>query len=140
MLRVFRQPSLFDSHAFDTIRDLLRIMGLIRAHRDRRAAIIAAIAVVAHGARLYHLDRRGISHPELFAPGIPLPAYTVEPQARHTFQDVIRDTLTGDIHPPAYYLAERVWTRLAGISLVALRLPSAPGNRSGRSPLRLCTP
>jgi uncharacterized membrane protein len=101
---------------------VLRLTG----HTSRRAAFsIAALTIAALGVRLYQLDRRTITHPELFAPGIPLPAYAVEPSPRHSLVEVLRGTLTGDIHPPAYYVGELAWTSIFGTRLFALRLPSA---------------
>lgn len=41
----------------------------------------------------------------------------------HGFFDVLRLT-RGDVHPPLYYLLLELWTRLAGHSPIALRLPS----------------
>jgi hypothetical protein len=87
--------------------------------------LIALVAVAALGMRLYQLDRRTITHPELFAPGIPLPAYALAPSPRYTLADVVQGTLTGDIHPPAFYIGELAWTSMFGTRLFALRLPSA---------------
>ena len=101
------------------------VLGLT-GHTSRRAAFyIAAVTIAALGVRLYQLDRRTITHPELFAPGIPLPAYAVEPNPRHSLMEVVRGTLTGDIHPPAYYIGGLAWTSIFGTRLFALRLPSA---------------
>jgi 4-amino-4-deoxy-L-arabinose transferase-like glycosyltransferase len=106
-------------------RALDRVLGLTSPSSRQGALLIGAVALVALGVRLYQLDRRTITHPELFAPGIPLPAYTVEPDPRYTVTDVVRGTLTGDIHPPAYYLGELGWTSIFGTRLFVLRLPSA---------------
>jgi Dolichyl-phosphate-mannose-protein mannosyltransferase len=86
--------------------------------------ILAAAAIVAFGVRAYHLDRRTITHPEVFAPGIPLPSFVTFPSERLTARDVLRGSLDGDIHPPGYYLVELAWTSMAGATLFALRLPS----------------
>ena len=88
------------------------------------ALLVAALTLLALGVRLYDLDRRTLTHPEVFAPGIALPAYVVEPSPRLTIQDVLHGSLTGDIHPPAFYLIELGWTSAFGTKLFAIRLPS----------------
>jgi uncharacterized membrane protein len=72
--------------------------------------------------RLYHLDAATLSHPEVWLPGIPLPAWVTMPRQRLDARDIV---LMADIHPPGYHLAMLGWERFFGISVESLRLPSA---------------
>jgi 4-amino-4-deoxy-L-arabinose transferase-like glycosyltransferase len=93
-----------------------------------RGPYIAALAiVVAFGGwlRISDLDRRSVTHPELYVPGIPLPAGVSVPAERVSVQQVLTGTFSSDTHPPGYYLFMFPWTRAFGASLRAIRLPSA---------------
>jgi hypothetical protein len=93
---------------------------------NAKPIVLLFLALIA-GAwlRLYHLDARSITHPEMYVPGIPLPAVISEPAERMTIGSILTGTFSSDTHPPGYYLAMFPWTRLFGTSLLAIRLPSA---------------
>ncbi|WP_347311989.1 glycosyltransferase family 39 protein [Defluviimonas sp. SAOS-178_SWC] len=87
---------------------------------------VALIAVAASLLlRLYGLDLRSISHPEVYVPGIPLPPDISVPPARLTFGDVVWMHFHDEPHPMGWYVAMFGWTRIAGVSEWALRFPSA---------------
>jgi uncharacterized membrane protein len=75
--------------------------------------------------RLSGLGARSVTHPEMYVPGIPLPAGISEPAERLTLTQVITGTLSSDTHPPGYYILMLPWTRVFGTSLQSMRLPSA---------------
>lgn len=92
-----------------------------------RATLVAvAVAVaVAFALRLHDLDLRSISHPEVYVPGIPLPPGISVPPPRLTFGEVISMHFHDEPHPMGWYVAMFGWTRIAGVSEWALRLPGA---------------
>lgn len=89
------------------------------------AGIAIAAAALGLALRLHDLDLRSISHPEVYVPGIPLPAGHSVPPPRHTWAETLWMHFHDEPHPMGWYLAMFVWTRLAGVSEWALRLPSA---------------
>ena len=95
--------------------------------RDGRAwAWVLLGAVVASAVlRLEGLGAGGMTHPEVYIPGIPLPPGISEPPPRLTFLDALHWHFHDDPHPVAYYLAMFGWSSAFGISPEALRLPAA---------------
>ena len=96
----------------------------------RRVLWISTVLVFASlvgGAwlRLSGLEARSITHPEMYVPNIPLPEGLSEPAQRTTAAKILTGTFSSDTHPPGYYLLMLPWTRAAGTSLQAIRLPSA---------------
>ncbi len=94
---------------------------------DRRIWMGVLLLAVVAGAilRLRGLDHQGITHPEVYIPGIPLPAEISEPPPRLTFLDALRWHFHDEPHPVGYYMAMFGWSSLFGVSPVALRLPAA---------------
>lgn len=86
---------------------------------------IVALTAAAAWLRIAHLDRNSITHPEMYVPGIHLPEGLSEPHERLTLPQVITGTFSADTHPPGYYVMMWAWTKVAGSSLTAIRLPSA---------------
>jgi uncharacterized membrane protein len=74
--------------------------------------------------RLYSVERKSISHPEMYVPRIVLPEGVSEPRQRLTLPSVLTGTFSSDTHPPGYYVMMYFWTKLFGTSLFAIRLPS----------------
>ena len=88
--------------------------------------LLVALGVLLGGwLRLATLDQRSITHPEMYVPNIRMPAGISEPAERLNIGSVISGTFSSDTHPPGYYLAMFPWTKVAGTSLRAIRLPSA---------------
>lgn len=65
------------------------------------------------------LERKSITHPEMYVPGIHLADGVSEPAERTTLRRVITGTFSSDTHPPGYYLLMFPWTRVAGASVAA---------------------
>ncbi|MCW5960582.1 MAG: glycosyltransferase family 39 protein [Pyrinomonadaceae bacterium] len=88
--------------------------------------MIVLVCVITLGAflRFDSLDSKTLSHPEVYVPGIELPENISEPPPRNTTVPLIWFHFHGEPHPPAYYFVMFVWTKVAGTSLSALRLPS----------------
>src|SRR5215469_14148132 len=86
---------------------------------------VAIVILLGAGLRLSTLDKRSITHPEMYVPGIRLPAGISEPAERLTITSILTGTFSSDTHPPGYYLVMFPWTRVVGTSLRAIRLPSA---------------
>jgi len=100
---------------------------MLESARQKRIAVLIVCLSVAAGAwlRLSGLDTRGISHPEMYVPGILLPEGISEPAQRTTVTQVLTGTFSSDTHPPGYYLFMFPWTKALGTSLAAIRVPSA---------------
>ncbi len=84
-------------------------------------AVLAAGLIV----RLVGLDSRGMFHSEVWIPGLDLPPGVSSPPPRHGFLETAVWHFRFEPHPFGYYLAMLAWTKVAGTSLWALRLPAA---------------
>ncbi|MBI5281581.1 MAG: glycosyltransferase family 39 protein [Candidatus Solibacter usitatus] len=80
---------------------------------------------VAAALRVSAIGERSLSHPEMYVPGLPLPAGLSDPPPRHEFWPLVRDVVATDTHPPGYYAMMWPVIRLAGASEWSMRLPSA---------------
>jgi hypothetical protein len=89
--------------------------------------LLLLLATVALGAglRLEGLERVGLTHAEVYAPNLAMPAWVSAPPPRQGLRDTLLGTLDHDNHPPGYYAALWAWTRSFGTGLATLRLPSA---------------
>jgi 4-amino-4-deoxy-L-arabinose transferase-like glycosyltransferase len=87
--------------------------------------MLALIVLVGAGVRFFGLERRTISHPEIYVPGMDLPWELSEPRPRFTLGEVIKVSIYGETHPPGYYMMMVPWTKALGTSPFAIRLPSA---------------
>lgn len=99
------------------------------AGRTRRSfdfwTLILLTALVAGSLlRFWHLTVPGLSHPEIYVPGIDLLPGISEPPARHGFWETLSWHFHDEPHPVGWYMAMWVWTSIAGTSEFALRLPS----------------
>lgn len=83
------------------------------------------LTVAGLALRLYGLGLRGITHPEIYVPGIDLPAGISEPPPRHHFLETLAFHFHLEPHPLGWYLAMLGWTDLTGTSEWWMRLPSA---------------
>ena len=86
---------------------------------------LSLIIVVAFGLRIGDLGARSITHPEMYVPGIHMPAGISEPHERLTLPQVITGTFSSDTHPPGYYVLMWGWTKLFGAGIWSIRLPAA---------------
>lgn len=82
--------------------------------------------IIAGGAflRLNNLGDKSISHPEVYVPGINLPADISEPPPRTTIVPLLYFHFLSEPHPPAYYFFMFGWTKIFGTSLESIRFPS----------------
>lgn len=87
-----------------------------RAPARWQAVVYGLIALVACTTAFVGLSASSLWIDELFT------VYTIHHHGG--FGEVFRRALT-DVHPPLYYFFMYAWTRLAGLSEIALRLPSA---------------
>ena len=92
-----------------------------------RAWLVALVVVLAVGAlvRLTGLEVKGISHPEVYIPGLDLPASISEPPPRHGLVETAVYHFRTENHPVGYYLAMWLWTQIFGASLLSIRAPEA---------------
>ncbi|MFX0212342.1 MAG: glycosyltransferase family 39 protein, partial [Candidatus Hodarchaeota archaeon] len=95
-------------------------------YQRKSKIIIGLILLVVLGGmlRIYDLDKSTITHPEIYVPGIELPADISAPDPRFTFSRILTTVIACESHPPGYYWFMLVWTKLFGTSIIALRLPS----------------
>lgn len=87
-----------------------------RAPASWQAVVYGLIALAACGGAFIGLSASSLWIDELFS------VYVIHHHGG--FGEVFRRALT-DVHPPLYYFAMYAWTRVAGFSEAALRLPSA---------------
>lgn len=85
---------------------------------------LLVILIVAAGIRLVGIEARGMTHVEVYVPGLHLPESISEPPPRHTFGQVLSFHFHDEPHPQAYYFAMYAWTQTFGTSLISIRLPS----------------
>lgn len=92
-----------------------------------RPWILALIFILAVAAalRLWGLDARGMSHPELYTPGLDLPEGLSDPPPRHGLAETAGYHFFWEPHPFGYYLLKWAWVKLTGTSLFLIRLPEA---------------
>ncbi len=86
---------------------------------------IGLLVILGAYLRLYDLDGRSISHPEMWVPGIQMPEELSQPRQRLTLSKVLTGTFSSDTHPPGYYVLMWIWTKFLGASIWSIRLPSA---------------
>lgn len=86
------------------------------------AALFLALLSVALG--LEGIERRGMTHVEVYVPGIELPAEISEPPPRIGLMETVMWHFHSEPHPQGYYFLMWGWTKVFGTSLTALRLPS----------------
>jgi hypothetical protein len=86
---------------------------------------LVLLVVVGAILRLWGLDSKTISHPEVHIPGIPLPAEISAPPPRLDLATLLEWNFYTEPHPIGYYVGMFGWTTVFGTSLTALRLPSA---------------
>jgi 4-amino-4-deoxy-L-arabinose transferase-like glycosyltransferase len=99
-------------------------MGTAKSANWLTGGLLALIVLVGAGVRCFGLDRRTISHPEIYVPGIDLPWEMSEPRPRFTLAEVIKVSIYGETHPPGYYMMMVPWTKALGTSPFVIRLPS----------------
>ena len=85
------------------------------------AALLAAIAI---SMAFEGIERRGMSHVEVYVPNIELPADISEPPQRTDLGELVWWHWHLEPHPQGYYMSMWAWTKAFGTSLVALRTPS----------------
>lgn len=84
---------------------------------------VLALAVVCMGLGLEGIDRRGMSHVEVYVPNISLPEGISEPPPRSGIAETAWWHWHIEPHPQGYYFGMWAWTKAFGTSLVSLRLP-----------------
>lgn len=93
-------------------------------YRHRLILCLAVLTAAGLALRLYGLDLRGITHPEIYVPGIDLPAGISEPPPRHLFLETLAFHFHLEPHPLGWYVAMLGWTDMFGTSEWWMRLPS----------------
>ena len=87
--------------------------------------ILSGLVVLGLALRLWGIDLRGITHPEVYVPGIALIDGISEPPPRLDFGFALWWHFHDEPHPIGWYLAMMGWTEIFGTSHIALRMPSA---------------
>jgi len=87
-------------------------------------AVLFLILLIAFLLRMEGIDLRGMSHVEVYIPGISLPPLISEPPPRYDFFTMLSWHWHDEPHPQAYYVLMFFWVKLFGTSLEALRIPS----------------
>ncbi|NOD49754.1 MULTISPECIES: glycosyltransferase family 39 protein [unclassified Ruegeria] len=73
--------------------------------------------------RLWGIEPRSLSHPEIYVPGINLIPGISEPPPRHGFAETLWWHFHDEPHPMGWYTAMLGWTKTFGTSHFALRVP-----------------
>ncbi len=82
---------------------------------------VALICVVL--LRLWGIEQRSMSHPEIYIPGIELVPGISEPPPRHDLAGTIWWHFHDEPHPMGWYVSMLGWTKLFGTSHLSLRFP-----------------
>ena len=85
---------------------------------------LAALTLLGAALRMEGIAVKSMSHPEMWAPLIPLPEELADPPERPSLRDLLNYNLGVDTHPPGYYLFLWAWMKCFGASLWAIRMPS----------------
>jgi 4-amino-4-deoxy-L-arabinose transferase-like glycosyltransferase len=92
--------------------------------RSWQLILLCAIVLVGLVIRMTGLDAKGLSHPEIYIPGLDLPIGT-EPPPRHDFLETLRWHFFKEAHPFGYFMAMWAWTKVFGATAVTIRVPEA---------------
>lgn len=90
----------------------------------RVGLVVALLTVLALILRLHDLGLRGLTHPEIYIPGIDLPPLISEPPPRHTLVETLSFQIHEEPHPLGWYLAMFGWASVFGTTEWWLRFPS----------------
>ena len=81
------------------------------------------ILVAAFVIRVEGIELRGMTHVEVYVPGIDLPKGIAEPPPRIGIMDTLSWHWHSEPHPQGYFFSMWPWTKLFGTELGTLRLP-----------------
>ena len=101
--------------------------GAVQAQQSTNWIYLASlflILIVAFLLRIEGIDLRGMSHVEVYIPGIKLPPLISEPPPRLEFMTMLSWHWHDEPHPQGYYILMFFWTKLFGTSLLSIRFPS----------------
>lgn len=87
-------------------------------------AALFLIVVIAFLLRIEGIDLRGMSHVEVYIPGINLPPLVSEPPPRLDFLTLLSWHWHDEPHPQGFYILMFFWTKLFGTGLASIRFPS----------------
>lgn len=134
--------ALFATGASLTVYGLIRFFHARKNNQDERTPFVQQVSTnisgygwrvwllliliigIAFTLRIESIDLRGMTHVEVYVPGIPLPENISEPPPRIGLKDTVIWHWHAEPHPQAYYLIMWGWTKLFGADLEVLRLPS----------------
>ena len=86
------------------------------ANRTRWLVALSLIVLVGAVLRIYDIDLKTITHPEVYSPNIDLPADISTPPPRHGFVETLRWHFLAEPHPVGYYMGMWAWTCRVGRS------------------------
>jgi uncharacterized membrane protein len=86
--------------------------------------VLFLILLAAFLLRLEGIDLRGMSHVEVYIPGINLPPLVSQPPPRLDFLTMLSWHWHDEPHPQGYYILMFFWAKLFGTSLASIRFPS----------------
>lgn len=85
--------------------------------------VISCILVLSVILRLWGIEPRSLSHPEIYVPGINLVPGISEPPPRHNLAETVWWHFHDEPHPMGWYVAMLGWTNTFGTSHFSLRFP-----------------
>lgn len=85
--------------------------------------VLGAAVVLAMLLRVWGIEQRSMSHPEIYIPGIELVPDISEPPPRHDLAGTIWWHFHDEPHPMGWYVGMLGWTKLFGTSHLSLRSP-----------------
>ncbi len=92
----------------------------------RTVAVLLALSVTVLLTlilRLWGIELRSLSHPEIYVPGIDLVPGISEPPPRHDLAETVWWHFHDEPHPMGWYVSMLGWTKAFGTSHFALRFP-----------------
>lgn len=87
-------------------------------------AVLLLVVALGFLLRIEGTELRGMTHVEVYIPGIQLPENISEPPPRIGLMETLAWQWHGDPHPPGYFYSMWPWTKLFGTEIGTLRLPS----------------
>ncbi|NOD36595.1 MULTISPECIES: glycosyltransferase family 39 protein [unclassified Ruegeria] len=106
---------------------ILKKNSVFRIRREHRNLFVfialVIIIVLTIILRVWGIETRSLSHPEIYVPGIHLVPDISEPPPRLSFTATIWWHFHDEPHPMGWYVAMLGWTKTFGTSHLALRFP-----------------
>jgi 4-amino-4-deoxy-L-arabinose transferase-like glycosyltransferase len=113
-----------NDHSYSSFFGRSRVLAPVAHKRWVIFALLSAVILAGGLLRLHDLGESTIGHVEINTPGVDLPIGLADIPPRLTLIKSITGPIAGEPHPPGYYVFMFGWTKIFGVSIESLRLPS----------------